>query len=134
MTQQEQKMLTLFEGSRTIVQAIDESEFDDYDGLNIIKSLLEKGALIKIESPARTQKIYDVEKWSKDYFRTKSSKSTYSHIFTLFQKQNRNTPQNTSSVDNPNGQNGQRHVGRKIHNQIRLTKAELLLIRQKLEH
>jgi CheY-like chemotaxis protein len=132
----EKSMLAYFQGPRSIVQAIDMSDFDDFDGLKIIKSLLEKGLLIKTESHKVDEKTAGFTINPSLKAGPRDSKSKYSHVFSIFQR-NRKTEKKTASqstVPLEKSNNGDSRVPHKIRikNTIQLTKAELLLIRQKI--
>ncbi len=132
---QEKQMLAAFKEPCTILQAIDYSEYDDIEGLKIIKSLLERGLLIEQEVS------YGEEKNKAGLTRlngigSRRFKNKYSHIFAIFQRNKKErdelAPSRIAVVDNA-AENQQIIAPRnKIHSRIRLTKAELLLIRQKL--
>ena len=131
----ERTMLTHFQEPQTILQAIDHSDFEDFDGLKIIKSLLEKGLLIKTDNrPANT----GVRQLAlRPTFRNKrDAKSKYSHIFAIFQrnkKRDQGSTDDLSVAAKSDVANDARPVDHtRIKNKIQLTKAELLLIRQKL--
>ncbi len=132
----ERTMLENFQQPQTIVQAIDHSDFDDFDGLKVIKSLLEKGLLVKPENHQ------SVEEHKSLPFRPalnnprRDAKSKYSHIFSVFQKSKRvenhfNSDEKESSRESPGLLVSSHGL---IANKIPLTKAELLLIRQKLSN
>ncbi len=131
----ERAMLAHFYKPQTILQAIDRSDFDDFDGLKVIKSLLEKGLLIKSEH-------HEKEQEKQLSFRPalnnqkRDAKSKYSHIFSIFQK-SKKTDKNFSLGDSTADrrvESGDAVMAQqpRIANKIQLTKAELLLIRQKL--
>ncbi len=131
----ERTMIANFQKPVTIVQAIDHSDFDDFDGLKVIKSLLEKGLLIKPENhqPDEDHKSLPFRPARNSQYR--DAKSKYSHIFSIFQRSKKTdknfnlheTAEKTSETPDLVLSSHSR-----IKNKIQLTKAELLLIRQKL--
>ncbi len=132
---QEKQMLAAFKEPRTILQAIDHSEYDDIAGLKIIKSLLEMGLLIEQEVSYSEEK----NKASLSHLNglgPRRFKNKYSHIFAIFQRNKKGrdelTPPRTSVAGAAAEMQQIVAPKNKIHNRIRLTKAELLLIRQKL--
>jgi len=131
----EKAMLTQFQDPKSILQAIDYSDFDDFDGLKIIKSLLEKGLLIKTEIQGANQNEEEPA------FRpvlnnvNRDAKSKYSHIFSIFQRSKKNNK--TTDFHSSMSHGEKSHLEKitpksRIANNVQLTKAELLLIRQKL--
>ena len=130
---QEKHMLSLFQEPRTILQAIDHCEYDDFDGLTLIKALLQKGLLIKKE---KADSFYGDERWPVLKFNKTPVHNQYSHIFSIFMRGNGTDISQASSAITENKPNGANGFGRSragsIENHIQLTKAELLIIRQKL--
>ncbi|MBN1480236.1 response regulator [candidate division KSB1 bacterium] len=130
----ERSMLAHFHESRSILQAIDVSDFDDFDGLKIIKSLLEKGLLIKTDMH-RTEKnsqhlaLHHALETDK-----RDAKTKYSHIFSIFQRNKRSNADNHGSMNDKTDERAESLLTQhgRIKNNVQLTKAELLLIRQKL--
>jgi len=133
--QQKSQMLKIFREAHTILQAIDYSDFDDIDGLKIIKSLLEMGLLIEKEIVPGEGKAKSYKAPLSGLNGTRKFKNKYSHIFSIFQRNKGDDNLSSSRVlaFTPAVDNKQILTsGKKIQNRIRLTKAELLLIRQKL--
>ncbi len=130
LTEPESVMLAQFQETRTILQAIDKSSFDDFSGLKHIKSLLEKGVLVKTETPPRESAVASVfQPYMKRGIRT--AKNKYTHIFTLFSKKQKKDAV-TLSKEVPFVPAEVPHLHKeKIVNKIMLTRAELLLIKQK---
>ncbi|MBN1558843.1 DUF4388 domain-containing protein [candidate division KSB1 bacterium] len=131
----ERAMLSQFHKPKNILQAIDVSDFDDFDGLKVIKSLLEKGLLIKTDArqPNDNQKAATFRPVLDRAHR--NAKSPYSHIFSIFQrnlKSEKNSDLQLSMNNNEKSVDGAMVAKSRIANKIQLTKAELLLIRQKL--
>lgn len=128
-------MLKIFGKPHTILQAIDNSEFGDIEGLEIIKSLLEMGLLIEQESASVEEKEKPGKLPLSGMNGSRKFKNKYSHIFSIFQRNKVDNDLSSSRVlaVNPAAENKQILTSKKkIQNRIRLTKAELLLIRQKL--
>lgn len=131
----ERTMIAHFQKPETILQAIDHSDFDDFDGLKVIKSLLEKGLLIKSEThqPVEGKKPISFRPVLNNHHR--DAKSKYSHIFSVFQR-SKKTEKNFNLNEAPSipseNAGGPTAVQNRISNKVQLTKAELLLIRQKL--
>jgi DNA-binding response OmpR family regulator len=133
---QKMQMLESFKDSRTILQAIDRSGFEDIDGLTIIKALLEQGLLIESEVTINDDKSTVKMMSLPNSNGPRRFKNKYSHIFSIFQRKkgHENNPMQTQAVDVSSSIEKQQIIAtrEKINNRIRLTKAELLLIRQKL--
>ncbi len=129
LSEAEQQMLTQFQETHTILQAIDKSNFDDFSGLKHIKSLLEKGVLVKTETPP--QDVADTPTF-RPYVKRgiRNAKNKYSHIFTLFSKKQKKDSVALSKEPLMPAEHLRLHK-EKIANKIMLTKAELLLIKQK---
>ena len=136
MGDQKMQMLKSFKEPRTILQAIDQSEFDDIEGLNIIKSLLELGMLIEKEVIIKEDEKAVKMMPSLNLNGSRRFKNKYSHIFSIFQRKNKrlNEMPISHNLDETNGLEPRQILAEseRIKNRIRLTKAELLLIRQKL--
>jgi len=133
--QQKSQMLNIFEKPQTILQAIDYSDFSDVEGLEIIKSLLEMGLLIEKEIVQNKEKVEPYKAPLSGLNGTRKFKNKYSHIFSIFQRSDGDSNLSSTRVlaVNPAVDNKQIITSKKkIQNRIRLTKAELLLIRQKL--
>ncbi|MBN1464877.1 DUF4388 domain-containing protein [candidate division KSB1 bacterium] len=128
----ERAMLSQFQKPKNILQAIDVSDFDDFDGLQVIKSLLEKGLLIKTDArqsddgslPSTFRPVLDR--------RHRDAKSAYSHIFSIFQRNKKQDKHSGFQLSMNDIDDEKMAAKSRIANNIQLTKAELLLIRQKL--
>ena len=127
LSSEEYAMLRRFQEPTTLLQAIDRSENDDFYSLNLIKSLVAKGLLVKSEqrpTEERPQPIVSVFKP-----KTRTSKNKYSHIFSLFRRKRHQ--ERESTVKGGELRDAVPWFEDRIINQNALTKAELLLIRQK---
>lgn len=136
LSNEERMLLRQFHEPATILRAIDRSEFEDFYTLNIIKSLLEKGLLIKTEQRQQPEERAHPVMHAPVKQGVRGSKNKYSHIFSLFRRkrqQEREQPANGPGVAF-----GRREsvtlFDEKIINKAVLTKAELLLIRQKFSN
>lgn len=132
LSEAETMMLQQFQEPRTILQAIDKSTFDDFSGLQYIKSLLEKGVLVKTEAPSpelAETPSYTMRPYLKRDIRT--AKNKYSHIFSLFSKKPKKAPSATALKSASAPSEPSHGIKEKIPNKIMLSKAELLLIKQK---
>lgn len=130
----ERCMLAHFNESRSILQAIDVSDFDDFDGLKIIKSLLEKGLLIKSEEHQQEVTNQSLIFYHPINNSKRESKNKYSHIFSIFQRNRKSDAEYQASISEKKHESTESPLIQqtRIKNTIQLTKAELLLIRQKL--
>jgi CheY-like chemotaxis protein len=135
LSNEERMLLRQFYEPATILQAIDRSEFEDFYTLNVIKSLLEKGLLIKTEQTQQTEERAHPMMNTPVKPGVRGSKNKYSHIFSLFRRKRQQERESSA--------NGAAAFGRqesitlfdeKIVNKVVLTKAELLLIRQKFSN
>jgi CheY-like chemotaxis protein len=135
LSNEERMLLRQFHEPATILQAIDRSEFEDFYTLNVIKSLLEKGLLIKTEQTQQPEERAHPMMSTPVKPGVRGSKNKYSHIFSLFRRkrqQERESPANGAAAFGR--QESITLFDEKIINKVVLTKAELLLIRQKFSN
>lgn len=123
----EYAMLRRFQEPTTLLQAIDHSEHDDFYSLNIIRALVAKGLLVKSEQRPAEERPQPIVNMFKPQIRT--SKNKYSHIFSLFRRKRHQERESTVRSGEP--RDAAPWFEEKIINKNALTKAELLLIRQK---
>jgi len=134
--EQKQQMLEVFKEPRTILQAIDLGDFDDIEGLKIIKDLLESGLLIEHQISEAREKRTAKPALTFNLNGSRRFKNRYSHIFSIFRRKSKQPGDSANYGEREiHSADENQHILQKkeiIKNRIRLTKAELLLIRQKL--
>ncbi|RPI03918.1 MAG: response regulator [Calditrichaeota bacterium] len=136
---EEKLMLRQFQEPCTILQAIDRSEFEDFYALKLIKYLLEKGFLIKTEHERRRDERSSFSVNPQQLRRgIRSSKNKYSQIFSLFRRKRRHEQDMSLNLtldeNDETNLNLKSNYDEKTMNKIALTKAELLLVRQKFSN
>jgi CheY-like chemotaxis protein len=140
ITKPEKNLLLLFSEPKTILQGIETSKLNDLRALEIIKTLFDKGLLIKETSAQKFNNPLAKNISERIEHERARTQSNYSRIAAFFKRKNNhkstfasgspigNEPQSAGSQSNGKGAS----MAAKSPHKIMLTKGELLLIRQNL--
>ena len=131
VTKTEHALLQLFAEPRTILQGLEASKLDDLEALEHIKSLLNKGFLVKTNasSSGRSRTL------GRRFGGNGKGNNGYARIASFFKRRRNNEPDGKPSAWNDRAA-GKAYEGKtrnlRTPHRILLSKAELMLIRQKL--
>jgi len=121
LTRDELAFMAIFSTGRTILQALEQSNRDNNYGVRIIKSLFDQGLLVEQHTEEKTSEKNSIT--SQWMMQKNTTKNRYWQIFSFFKRKKDQVKQAAPSNSAP--------ARSKIPNAISLSKADLLLIRQK---
>ncbi len=128
----EHQLLHYFSTPRSVYQAINSSEIDDFDILVSIQSLLRKKVLAPF-SP-QTANLTDQQRLLRYYMKRKSLNSnTFSRYASTFRTMKNSSMSRERFTDPSSLYSSQNRMNESTHH-VSLSRAELLLIHQKLNH
>lgn len=136
LPEDEKALLTLFAEPKSVLQGIEESALDNLTTLRLVKSLIEKGMLVKKDA-THTADSYGKFLVAKIERERIENQNIYSRILSLFKRKNRSkrniAPLSSDRKDNDwIATKSFSFNNKKPTHRIYLSKSELLLMRQKL--
>lgn len=140
VTKLEKELLSLFSEPNTILSGIESSKMDDLRALELVKSLLDKGLLIKEPSVHQANDPLAKNILERIQQERRRTESPYSRIASFFKRKSNakidlevdRQKEPAAQVSDSRPQNKASVTKIKVPHRVRLTKGELLLIRQKI--
>jgi len=141
LTKAEYNFLGIFSNVKSILQGIEESGLDDIEALGFIKSLLDKGYLIQGSSVSANNNIAKTGLFNGIESEKSNGHNGYSRIASFFKRKSNGTSHTREETeDGKNGETMDELYPKRAYSpkaltshKVYLSKAELLIIRQKLD-